>query len=94
MTDLAWPQANCCMADDGPAEEHGCACPAEERALRGWQDGQKMPPMTPEQREYCLEQIGQVEGYRREDYEAEADPDLARGVLNAWTDYCRDKGLL
>ena len=92
MSDLAWPTAPCCSAD--PYGEGGCACPTEERALRAWKDSKPMPPMTSEQRDWCLNEIGQIEGYRREDHEQEADPDLARVVLNAWTDYCRDKGLL
>ncbi len=53
-----------------------------------------MPDMTAEQREFCLTEIGNVEGYRRADYEESDDADLASGVLSAWTDFCRDKGLL
>lgn len=66
----------------------------EERALRGWIRGEHKEPMTAEQREWCLGQIERVEGYKRTDYEASADADLAHAVLDAWTDFCRDKGLL
>lgn len=87
----AWPEAACCM---GSKHEGGCACGPEERVLRGWIDGRVLQPMTPDQREYCLREIERVEGYRRSDYEAANDALLALGVLDAWTDYCRDKGLL
>jgi hypothetical protein len=50
--------------------------------------------MTPAQREECLEEIGRVEGYDPKDYAQLTDRDLARSVLHAWADYCRDKGLL
>jgi hypothetical protein len=53
-----------------------------------------MAPMTPEQREECLREIGRVEGYERQDYEGVDDASLARGVLDAWTGFCRDIGLL
>lgn len=69
-----------------------CVCPATERALR--HVARAGAPMTAEQREWCLMEIDGVEGYRRDDYVNESDPDVAHGVLNAWTDYCRDKGLI
>jgi hypothetical protein len=50
--------------------------------------------MTPSQRAWCLDEIGSVEGYKRADFEDYNDSDLARAVLHAWNDYCRDKGLL
>ena len=72
-----------------------CACGAEERVLRGYIDGlQSLALMTVAQREWCLDEIGQVEGYRRSEHEQDSDADLASTVLHAWTDYCRDKGLL
>ncbi len=77
-------------------EGEGCFCCDNERALRAYAYGsrQPMPPMTGEQREACLDEIGNVEGYRREDYAQSPDKELAHGVLCAWMDYCRDKGLL
>lgn len=84
------PQTCLCY---GP-EAEGCLCMDAERALRAYMGKHPMPPMTSEQRAYCLEEIGSVEGYERTDYEACTDEDLARGVLSAWVDYCRDKGLL
>lgn len=85
---ISWPAARCCMGDDG------CVCPDMERALRGWVRGDSIPPMTPEQREACLSEIGKVEGYSRAEHEAENDSHLAQTTLSAWADYCRDKGLI
>lgn len=85
-----WPRPDCCSPD-----LRDCICPPEERALRGWKGAaQPMPPMTPEQREYCLSEIGQVEGHKRSDHETDSDGELAGAVIEAWTDYARDKGLL
>ena len=88
---LIWPadRTQCCYGRDDR-----CVCSEMERALRGWQRGDVMPDMTDEQRELCLSEIGRVEGYTRADYEGLSDRDVASGVLSAWTDYCRDKGLL
>lgn len=72
----------------------GCVCGPMERSLRGWIAGRIETPMTTEQREACLDEIGRVEGYVRADHEAEDDAQLARTTLSAWTDYCRDKGLI
>ena len=77
----------------GPASD-GCLCPDTERALRAYIAGRLMPPMTPEQREWCLTEISSVEGYTRAEYEGVDDAGLARGVLEAWVSYCRDIGLL
>ena len=71
-----------------------CVCLESEAVLRCYASGWPRTAMTPAQREACLEEIAQVEGYDRRDYENASDQDLARGVLQAWTDYCRDKGLL
>lgn len=87
----AWPDTACCM---GTMHSDGCACGPEERALRGWIAGRSTQPMTAAQREYCFAEIERVEGYTRAEYEGADDALLARGVLDAWTDYCRDKGLL
>lgn len=50
--------------------------------------------MTPDQREWCLVEIESVEGFDRKQHEGSADADLAREVLAAWLEYCRDKGML
>ena len=71
-----------------------CLCLPVERVLRAYMAQAPMPALTPEQREACLEEIALVEGYDRHDYEESDDQELARGVLSAWVDYCRDKGLL
>lgn len=71
-----------------------CLCPDSEKALRICAAGRLQGPLAPAEREECLGQIAAVEGYRREDYETAPDEQLAGGVLSAWTDYARDKGLL
>jgi hypothetical protein len=73
-----------------------CICTATERFIRAHSHDAKgeLPPLTPEQRTWMLDQIGQVEGYNRADHEGETDQQLASSVLYAWRDYCRDKGLL
>lgn len=88
-----WPVKNapCCYGSYGSC---GCVCTDMERAVRAWSGGADMPAMTAEQRTHCLDEIGRVEGYVRGEYESLADRDVASGVLSAWTDYCRDKGLL
>jgi hypothetical protein len=63
-----------------------------ERALRCFVYGVLTVPMSREQREWCLSEIGSVEGYDRENHETSNDRDLAGAVLSAWRDYCRDKG--
>lgn len=79
----------CCMSGGS------CVCSKDERVLRGYMRNlADIHPMTAKQREWCLDQIDGVEGYRREDYETVSDALLANGVLDAWMDYCRDKGLL
>ena len=87
---VSWPAvAWCCHK-----AEAECECPPAERALRAYAAGECSVPMTPEQRKACLEEIAQVEGYRPEDHAGDADGDLARAVLSAWVDYCRDQGLI
>jgi hypothetical protein len=79
-----------CYGDDMACH---CVCGQTEKALRAWRCGCKLPPMTPEQREWCYQEIDAVECHDREDYVTASDSDLALGVLCAWQDYCRDKGL-
>jgi hypothetical protein len=82
-----------CPCNTPPAPDDLCVCDRAERTLRCYIRG-GLPPMTPAQREECLAEIGSVEGYDRNDYEGVDDASLARGVLHAWTDFCRDTGLL
>ncbi len=88
--------AFCCSATEhDPDPDTCCACGGRERVLRAYiVKLPGLPPMTAEQREWCLSEIDSVEGWRRTDHLADTDADLARCVLAAWTDYCRDKGLL
>lgn len=69
-----------------------CVCPTTERALRAIHNAEVK--LTGEQREWCLSEIGRVEGYDRREYEDSTDSDLAHMVICAWTDYARDKGLI
>lgn len=72
-----------------------CICTIEEKCLRGWASGRpSMPAMTPEQREWCYQEIEAVEGYSRDCYLDADAARLANGVLAAWLDFCLDKGLL
>lgn len=83
------PEVSCVCLEPGWT----CQCTDDERALRNWEAGLTAVAMTPAQREWCLEEISAVEGYRREEYEASSDAGLAGGVLSAWADFCRDKGI-
>ena len=69
-----------------------CVCPDAERALRHISAGRYT--MNDAEREWCLAEIDSVEGHSRLDHVGATDADIARGVLGAWTDYCRDKGLI
>ncbi len=82
---------DCVCLSPAEQEESGCMCTLEERALRHCIAGKAT--LTPEQRKYCHDQIVAVEGYSESDTKGD-DADIARTVLHAWTDYCRDKGLL
>jgi hypothetical protein len=86
------PEAPCCLGQI-PGESEDCpGCPKEERALRAIIAGQYRP-MTGAERDYCKREIAAVEGYSEADAEG-SDADVARTVLSAWQDYCRDKGML
>ena len=83
-----------CPCYDGDQDPPACVCLPVERVLRAYIARMPMPPMTEKQRHACLDEIAHVEGYDRQAYTGEDDAGLARGVLAALTDYCRDKGLL
>jgi hypothetical protein len=82
---------DCMCLAPAEQEESGCLCTLEERALRHCIAGKAT--LTPEQRKYCHDQIVAVEGYSEDDT-AHDDVELCCTVLHAWTDYCRDKGML
>jgi hypothetical protein len=82
-----------CVCYQPPADDT-CVCGDAERTLRAYSASWPMPPMTAEVRAYCLHEIDRVEGYERANYAQSTDAELARGVLEAWTAFCRDKGLL
>lgn len=83
------PEGPCCLG----AGNEGClGCLKEERALREISAG-LYRPMTQAERDFCKREIAAVEGYSESDADG-TDADVARTVLHAWTDYCRDKGAL
>lgn len=86
------PAVDYCCTFDPQDTEMGCICGDSERVLRAVKLGKVS--LTGAQREWCLSEIGRVEGYDRREHESNSDPDLAYSVLCAWTDYARDKGLL
>lgn len=88
MSEPIWPVVECCSSGDVGE----CACGAAERYLRHLLNSGG--ELTDEQRAWCLGEIERVEGYDRADYEQSPPHELARGVLNAWTDFARDKGLI
>lgn len=74
---------------------HECVCPDQEKAMRAYANRlASLRPMSEKEREWCLIQVNDVEGYARKDYEDASDRELAATVLCAWMDFCRDKGLL
>lgn len=79
-----------------PEYAGACICTPTERALRAWSAGklEGKQTMTPGQRAWCLDEIRATEGYDAKYYTNVSDQRLAEGVLRAWQDYCRDKGLL
>jgi len=84
------PEVECkCFTD---VDETGCVCGQSERVLRAICRGDIA--LNDEQREWCKAEIDRVEGYSRSEYEIADDATLAHGVLSAWTDYARDKGLM
>ncbi len=85
---VEWPEVDCCLG-----EQVTCVCGSEERALRAIAAG-RGPDLTDEQREWCLSEIGSIEGYRRDEHEGDNSVVLANVTIRAWADYCRDKGLL
>ncbi|MCK1577839.1 hypothetical protein [Bradyrhizobium sp. 174] len=86
------PEARCACWSPEDRKDVGCVCGDSERVLRAIQRGEIR--LTDEQREWCLGQIETVEGYSRSQYTIADDGTLAQGVICAWTDYARDKGLL
>jgi hypothetical protein len=89
MPNLPHVACECWDLEDG---DSSCVCGASERVLRAIHRGQVK--LTDDQREWCLSEIAAVEGYTRAEYAMADDATIAHGVMCAWTDYCRDKGLL
>ena len=73
-----------------------CLCPEDERVLRAYaySDRHCLPAMSAELRAWCSREIVSVEGWTAEGHDTMSDRNLARDVLEAWMDFCRDKGLL
>ena len=90
MDETVFQDSPCACADSAFGDP--CVCSQNERALRNYCNGAKMPPMTEKQREYCLSEIASVEGFDRTKHHGDDDWHLASTTLTAWRDYCRDKG--
>ncbi len=70
-----------------------CACPAGEKVLRAHVAGLPVPPMTAEQRAWC---VGEIRRFGWTDWdcpEAWTDDGLARAVMASWADYCQHRGI-
>lgn len=81
----------CCMG-----EGHPCVCGPDERVLRAYDRGEVgLPPMTAEEREWCLEEADRAgEGaFPREEAEQFSDKDLANWVLRAWREFVQSNCL-
>ncbi len=89
-----YPTSNDCHCFSDKEMAANCACGESEKALRGWISGRIKEPMTPEQREWCYTEIENIEAHDRENYLKGTDAEVARGVLDAWMDFCQDKGLM
>jgi hypothetical protein len=88
MSELFTDPAPCCSEPDAI----GCVCGPHERALRAIASSQYRA-MTSAERDWCKQEIVSIEGYDESSAEG-TDADVARTVLHAWTDYCRDKGMI
>lgn len=90
---LNWPKVGkfCCVGDQFI---NTCCCGTTERVLRAYVAGKVLLPMTGDQRTWCLNQIGQVEGHTVSEYAHDDDATLAKAVLDCWAEYARDKRLL
>lgn len=66
----------------------GCCCGDSERALRAGVD------LTDAQREWCRSEVAKVEGFSAADCDGLDDAALGKLVIEVWTEFCRDKGLL
>lgn len=86
-----FPLLACACLASPHEDEVGCVCLREERYLRHVIAGKQS--LSQPQRDWCRDEIARVEGYTAADAEG-TDEDVARTVLAAWTDYCRDKGML
>lgn len=78
-------------------DRRSCLCQDGERALHHYAAKNTLPPMTPEQRAWCLAEVRSVEGMDSETRELEDGADdntYAHYTLRAWIEYCRDKGLI
>lgn len=86
------PSAPCACWDPQDQAEIGCVCGDSERVLR--HIVRTHGKLSDDQREWCLREIDQVEGHSRADFKLCDDATIAAGVMSAWVDYARDKGLL
>lgn len=93
------PATMCCCILSSAQVATPCVCGPDERLLRNWQARVPfVPPMTGDQRAWCVQQIRDCGDSTIQpddvDLAVASDEDLASLTLHAWQDYCRDKGLI
>lgn len=84
-----------CCSNKFPECENYIPCTANERMIRRILAGDYKEPLTPEQREWLIEEADRSgEGaYPREEGAKLSDIDLAKWTLNAWSDYVKSNCL-
>jgi len=90
--DMFLEQTPCCS--NVTPECYG-QCTADERMIRRIIAGDHTDPLTPEQRQYLIEEADRAgEGaYPAEEAKDLTDAELAKWTLNAWADYVRSNCL-
>lgn len=79
-----------CLAETTRPE--WCRCGPTEKQLRCWQAEVPGPKMTQAQRDWCKNEVQNIEGGDWPGNDA-TDAQVAGAVLDAWRTFARDKGL-
>lgn len=76
----------CCR---GPVDTGYCVCTRDESTLRRYAAGETLRAMTPDERQWCIDEADRAgEGfYKSAELSAMDDQELAGAVLNAWHMY-------
>lgn len=88
------PDADCLCLGPDDLDEFGCLCTAAERACRAWARNGPVPPMTPGQRAWAVDELRSLGHafWRPEDLDGWSDAELADAVLCGWLDYATAMG--